>query len=379
MLGRKKQWQFDAPFVSTDYRRTSRNNRILVGFVSIAGLAIFFFCLFLPDNSDSSALLHNQILQYNHSYPFTKPRNEANKDVIFRIAVIADPDKSSRKDDSYHSQMIYGTLAFNEHKPTVAFDAEPIKLKSGYSLSGRGMELSDLTVFNGHLLTVDDRTGIVFKISPQNKMIPWLVLSDGDGTVEKGFKGEWMTVKDRQLIVGGMGKEYTQRDGSIAHHDPEFVKFVTPGGAVTHHNWRIHFDQIRAASGHSYPAYLLHESMNWSAHHKKWFFLPRRVSKEPYDEVLDEGRCGNLLISASEDFEQISVIPVGTLNTKRGFSAFKFIPNTRDRFALATKTEEDPASGKMRSYITVFDVTDGSVIMADQLIGDDKFEGVEFV
>ena len=53
--------------------------------------------------------------------------------------------------------MIYGTLAFNEHKPTVAFDVEPIKLKSGYSLSGRGMELSDLTVFNGHLLTVDDR------------------------------------------------------------------------------------------------------------------------------------------------------------------------------------------------------------------------------
>ena len=78
-------------------------------------------------------------------------------------------------------------------------------------------------------------------------MIPWLILSDGDGTAEKGFKGEWMTVKDRQLIVGGMGKEYTQRDGSIAHQNPEFVKFVTPGGAVTHHNWksRLVFDLIR--------------------------------------------------------------------------------------------------------------------------------------
>ena len=119
--------------------------------------------------------------------------------------------------------------------------------------------------------------------------------------------------------------------------------------------------------------------MNWSAHHKKWFFLPRRVSSEPYDEVLDEGRCGNLLIAASEDFEQIQIIPIGALNLKRGFSAFKFIPQTRDRFAIATKTEEDPETGKMRSFVTVFDVTDGSVIMPDQLIGEDKFEGVEFV
>ena len=59
--------------------------------------------------------------------------------------------------DSYYSQMVYGELTFNENKPKVTFDTEPVKLKSGYSLSGRGMELSDLTIFNGFLLTVDDR------------------------------------------------------------------------------------------------------------------------------------------------------------------------------------------------------------------------------
>ena len=28
-----------------------------------------------------------------------------------------------------------------------------------------------------------------------NKMIPWQVLADGNGNSNKGFKGEWMTVK----------------------------------------------------------------------------------------------------------------------------------------------------------------------------------------
>ena len=47
--------------------------------------------------------------------------------------------------------------------------------------SGRGMELSELLVFNGHLYTIDDRTGIVYQIEDKNKIFPWVVLSGGDG------------------------------------------------------------------------------------------------------------------------------------------------------------------------------------------------------
>ena len=71
-----------------------------------------------------------------------------------------------------------------------------MSVKSGYSLSGRGMELSDLIVFDGNILTVDDRTGIVFKIVGKD-IVPWNILSDGDGLSTKGFKGEWMTVKGK--------------------------------------------------------------------------------------------------------------------------------------------------------------------------------------
>ena len=72
------------------------------------------------------------------------------------------------------------------------------------------------------------------------------------------------------------------------------------------------------------------------------------------------------------------MIEVGKLNKKRGFSAFRFIPNTKDMYIVATKTEEDPVTKNMKSYITVFDIK-GTVIMNDQLIGEDKFEGIEFL
>ena len=35
------------------------------------------------------------------------------------------------------------------------------------------------------------------------------------------------SLKDKNLIVGGMGKEYTMPDGSIAHHNPEYIKQIS--------------------------------------------------------------------------------------------------------------------------------------------------------
>lgn len=42
------------------------------------------------------------------------------------------------------------------------------------------MELSELVTFNGHVLTFDDRTGLVFEIIG-DKVVPWTILMDGDG------------------------------------------------------------------------------------------------------------------------------------------------------------------------------------------------------
>ena len=56
------------------------------------------------------------------------------------------------------------------------------------------MELSELVAFNGHLYSVDDRTGVVYRIEG-NQAVPWVILTDGDGSVSKGVcvgGGEWV-------------------------------------------------------------------------------------------------------------------------------------------------------------------------------------------
>ena len=100
--------------------------------------------------------------------------------------------------------------------------------------------------------------------------MPWQILSDGDGLQEKGFKAEWMTIKDNYLYVGGLGKEWADSNGKIYHHNPEWVKKISPAGEVQHLNWGSNFESLRGALGYTYPAYLLHEAGNWSPGKKKY-------------------------------------------------------------------------------------------------------------
>lgn len=55
---------------------------------------------------------------------------------------------------------------------------------------------------------------------------------------------------------------------------------------------------------------MIHESAAWSNVHQKWFFLPRRCSKEPYNELLDEHRGCSVLISTNADISDIKVVKV---------------------------------------------------------------------
>lgn len=70
---------------------------------------------------------------------------------------------------------------------SVTWDDELITLTSNLAYGGRGMELSELVVFNGRLLAFDDRTGIIYEIDLHgNKAIPWVILTDGNGREKKG-------------------------------------------------------------------------------------------------------------------------------------------------------------------------------------------------
>lgn len=64
-------------------------------------------------------------------------------------------------------------------------------------------------------------------------MVPWVILTDGNGHVEKGFKSEWATVKDDILYVGSMGKEWTTASGEFQSYDPMWVKAINMHGEVS--------------------------------------------------------------------------------------------------------------------------------------------------
>ncbi|KAM9314700.1 soluble calcium-activated nucleotidase 1b [Pholidichthys leucotaenia] len=315
---------------------------------------------------------------YNDTYPLSPPERTEHG-IRYRIGIIADLDTASQspKEKMWFSYMRRGYLTIPEggDKLEIEWDTEKVTLNSHLAEKGRGMELSELMTFNGHLYSVDDRTGVVYRIE-ETQAIPWVILTDGDGSVSKGFKAEWMAVKDEQLFVGGLGKEWTTTSGEFINNNPQWVKVISYSGEVAHENWVPHYSTLRRAAGIEPPGYLIHESAAWSNRLQNWFFLPRRASHERYEEAADERRATNLLLSCPADFSNITVHRVGELNLTRGFSSFKFVPDTDDKIILALKSEED--NGQIATYITAFTL-DGQVLLEETKIGDVKYEGLEFI
>lgn len=316
--------------------------------------------------------------QYNDTYPLSPPERTP-QGIRYRIGVIADLDTNSRSDKplTWFSYMRRGYLVVSQSadRVEVEWDSDTVLLESHLSEKGRGMELSELVAFNGKLYSVDDRTGIVYHIDG-NKAVPWVILPDGDGSVPKGFKAEWMAVKDEQLYIGGLGKEWTTTAGEFVNNNPEWVKVVGFRGDVQHNNWVPHYHSMKSAAKIVPPGYFIHESAAWSDNLQRWFFLPRRASNERYEETADERRGTNLVLSCSPNFDDVIVSQVGPLNPTHGFSSFKFIPNTDDQIILALKSEED--AGKIATYITAFTL-DGRILLPEAKIGDVKYEGLEFI
>jgi len=257
---------------------------------------------------------------------------------------------------------------------TVKWDADQITLKTHLNEKGRGLELSDLGVFNSKLYTIDDRTGVVYQII-KDQVIPWVILNDGPGLVAKGFKSEWMTVKDNVLYIGGIGKEWTTKGGDFVNYHPMFVKSVDQYGTIQHHNWTEVYLNVRDTVGITFPGYMVHEAVAWSDVRRRWYFLPRRMSYTKYDDVTDEKKGTNVLIHCNEHFQDFRYTRVGKIEPTHGFSSFKFVPGTNDEVCVALKSVE--FEGDISSYIMVFKI-DGTIVMPETLVGYEKFEGVEF-
>lgn len=134
---------------------------------------------------------------YNSTYPFTSPITTPSG-IRYRIAIISDLDTNSKSKFESNTWISYfqkGTLIWNPVSSNVIITwdrTDPIELKSSFGQNGRGMELSELVVFNGKLLSFDDRSGLIYEILlDSNDAVPWVILIDGNGKTHKG-KSVWL-------------------------------------------------------------------------------------------------------------------------------------------------------------------------------------------
>uniref|UniRef100_A0A915LWU7 Uncharacterized protein n=1 Tax=Meloidogyne javanica TaxID=6303 RepID=A0A915LWU7_MELJA len=92
------------------------------------------------------------------------PKHLPDGRIQYQIAVVSDLDHDSKfdgKKNTWRSFVRRGRLYFHPELLTAQIqwnEEESVALYSQLSSGGRAMELSDLAVFDGNLLTVDDRT-----------------------------------------------------------------------------------------------------------------------------------------------------------------------------------------------------------------------------
>ncbi|KAK2709864.1 soluble calcium-activated nucleotidase 1-like [Artemia franciscana] len=359
-----------------------QKRHILFVFISFLFLVVIYTFFgspstnkYLDSRKDYKTIVHEP------PYPLTAPER-TERGLKYKFGIISDLDTSSLRKDVRHTWLSYlkaGYLTVDIPAQKAYIEIEsgsPIVLSSNIASGGRGMELSELIVFDGNVLTFDDRTGIVYVIEGKTSY-PWVILTDGPGKESKGFKSEWATVKDGYLYVGGLGKAWTNSKGETVNHFPQWVKSVSPKGHVKHHDWQMNYEALAKAVDIQHPGYLIHEACAWSNIKRMWVFLPRRESKESYNEEDDENRGTNLMLIANEDFSDVEVKRVGTVTPTHGFSSLKFIPGTNDEWIVALKSEE--TNGKTSTYALVFNM-DGHVILPEtQVSAEHKFEGIEFL
>jgi len=245
------------------------------------------------------------------------------------------------------------------------------------------LNLSDLTNFDNKWYSCCDRTGIVYELI-EDKDREYIaagrfILTDGNGDAAKGFKCEWGTVKDNQMIIGSFGKEWSNDKGEYINGNPMWIKKIDRNGKITHENWEKFWNKMRAETGTTIPGYMFHEAIQWHPVQKKWYVLPRRVSTDPYNPKVDESKGANLMLIADEDFSKIEVVKIQS-QTKptRGFSCFRFIPGTDHILAFKSEEIDNGVTSDTSTYAMVID-TSGNVLISETLFDEGlKFEGLEF-
>ncbi|KAJ3426599.1 soluble calcium-activated nucleotidase [Anaeramoeba flamelloides] len=323
-----------------------KNNPRVIGCIAI--LILFLFSLTITTNIKNAKMIGTVRDKYT-------------------IGIISDLDKKSKLVTEKHTWISYfnqGTLTRNPDDTYSLVWEKETPLRGHIAESDRGMELSELIKWNGMLLAFDDRSGIGYEIK-EKSVVPKYILTTGDGNQPKGFKCEWATIKDDVLYVGSIGKEFTD-NGKIVNYNHCYVKKIYKSGEIVHEDWTDKYNVIREITNSKFPGYQVHEAVNWSPRYKRWFFLPRRISEEAYDENKDEHKGSNKMITVNSRFKKLEIDEITDFNPEKGFSSFKFVPGRPDEMVILKTVEVDD---KTESYISVVNFLNKKILLPETKIG----------
>lgn len=151
-----------------------QNKLIVYSLLGILLISCFTIQYYLPFRKSIQ-----RFLPYNSSLLTTRQFIDDGSKIFYPMVVVTDLDHGSKHQSKAHtwqSFLLFGRLIvdLDLQNAQVEWKNKSVELNSQMALGGRAMELSDLVVFDGHLLSVDDRTGLIYKIYNFKDVIPWV-------------------------------------------------------------------------------------------------------------------------------------------------------------------------------------------------------------
>lgn len=280
--------------------------------------------------------------------------------------------------------------------------------------------LSDLILFNGNVLVIDDKTGMVLKLVPYQQtaapqymnMYPTATVKHWASTEAK-FKTEWMTIKDDCLYVGSVGKKYIhvtapppppqqqvlQQYQSVVDDDDDdnrsmYVYIFNGLGGIGDHqqpsaikeNWTHVYHMARHALNITEPGFVLHEAVHFSHKLRHWFLAPRKCSPLAFDvNTFDAIGC-NVILEMDEDMTQVlRITHLPIVERDLGFSAIHPYHNDDDNHGCDGDDDDDDQwvglltrenASMQQTYFIHFNNNNGQILYGPCLFSSKKFEGI---
>lgn len=177
--------------------------------------------------------------------------------------------------------------------------------------------------------------------------------------------------KNGSIVIGSTGKERTNDGiadgvdhggrGKAASEGPEqvnedelWVKIIGADYSVTHVDARENYAALRNAAACPLPGWVVHEGCRWSAAHNMWFFMPRKLCRDPYNadttstfttlimtvpgQEQSDGPWGRWDSNSDGDGVLVQEAPLPA-KPNRGVSDFAFVPGTGDTHLFIVRTE----------------------------------------